>query len=43
MIKQGAVKIGGENIDDYNLIFRPNFEGVFQVGKRRFKKIIIYK
>ena len=43
MIKQGAVKLNGENISDCDLFITPNFEGVFQVGKRRFKKIILSK
>tara|TARA_Y100001970_G_scaffold122113_1_gene151359 strand:- start:538 stop:1755 length:1218 start_codon:yes stop_codon:yes gene_type:complete len=43
MIKQGAVKLNGENISDFDLFITPNFEGVFQVGKRRFKKIILSK
>tara|TARA_B100001250_G_scaffold328246_1_gene292697 strand:- start:603 stop:1808 length:1206 start_codon:yes stop_codon:yes gene_type:complete len=43
MIKQGAVKLNGENISDCDCLITPNFEGVFQVGKRRFKKIILTK
>jgi tyrosyl-tRNA synthetase len=43
MIKQGAVKLNGENISDCDFLITPNFEGVFQVGKRRFKKIILTK
>lgn len=36
MISQGAVKIDGERVDDRNLTLPSGFEGVLQVGKRRF-------
>ncbi len=39
MIKQGAVKVNGEKLEDRSLSFDQPFEGVFQVGKRRFAKI----
>jgi len=41
MIKQGAVKIDGEKLENLKLAFHNDFEGVFQVGKRRFAKIKI--
>lgn len=39
MIKQGAVKIDGEKIEDKSLLISNGQEGVFQVGKRKFAKI----
>lgn len=39
MIKQGAVKIDGQRIDDKNLQFSAGFSGVIQVGKRRMAKV----
>jgi tyrosyl-tRNA synthetase len=39
MIKQGAVKIDGEKVDDKSLLIAPGAEGVFQVGKRKFARI----
>lgn len=41
MIKQGAVKIDGEKISDRNFHLDPGFQGVLQVGKRRFAKVYI--
>ncbi|AJI52795.1 tyrosine--tRNA ligase [Francisella philomiragia] len=41
MIKQGAVKIDGEKADDNKAIFGKGTENVFQVGKRKFAKVII--
>jgi len=41
MIKQGAVKIDGEKVEDNSAIFGKGTENVFQVGKRKFAKIII--
>ncbi|MGQ4002875.1 tyrosine--tRNA ligase [Francisellaceae bacterium CB300] len=41
MIKQGAVKIDGEKVEDNIAIFGKGTENVFQVGKRKFAKIII--
>jgi len=43
MIKQGAVKINSKKIDDKSLRFNESNEFVLQVGKRKFKKIIISK
>lgn len=39
MIKQGAVKIDGQKIEDKNLVIIQNEEHIFQVGKRKFAKI----
>lgn len=43
MIKQGAVKIDGNKVEDKGLRFAEAGEFVLQVGKRKFKKIIIIK
>lgn len=40
MIKQGAVKIDGEKVDDKSLLITNGLEAVFQVGKRKFARII---
>jgi len=39
MIRQGAVRIDGERIDDGDRELAPGFEGVLQVGKRRFARL----
>ena len=39
LVKQGAVKINDEKIDDPKLSIEKNQELVVQVGKRRFLKI----
>ncbi len=39
MIKQGAVKIDGARIDDRALTLQAGFEGVLQVGKRKFARL----
>jgi len=41
MIRQGAVKIEGERIEDTKRIFAAGTVAVFQVGKRRFARISI--
>jgi len=41
MIKQGAVKMDGEKIEDKNLELVSGSEHIYQVGKRRFAKILI--
>ena len=38
MIKQGAVRIDGENIADRTLQLNVGFSGILQVGKRKFCK-----
>ena len=41
MIKQGAVKIDAEKVDSKDMMFMSGAEHIFQVGKRRFAKVII--
>ena len=41
MIKQGAVKINSKKVSERNLMIEKGFEGVFQVGKRRFAKVSV--
>jgi tyrosyl-tRNA synthetase len=41
MVRQGAVKIDGEKISDPKLIMAVDTEHVYQVGKRRFAKILL--
>ncbi len=41
MIKQGAVKFDGNRIDDRALLISAGSEGVFQVGKRRFARVVV--
>lgn len=41
MIKQGAVKIDDNKIEDHKLTVKKNTSGVFQVGKRKIKKVSI--
>ncbi|MFV9972549.1 MAG: tyrosine--tRNA ligase [Francisella endosymbiont of Hyalomma asiaticum] len=41
MIQQGAVKIDGEKVSNSKAIFAKGTNNVFQVGKRKFTKIII--
>ena len=41
MIKQGAVKIDGERIEDTKLIIKSGTQHVYQVGKRRFARVSI--
>lgn len=41
MIKQGAVKINGEKVDDTRLILTEAGENVYQVGKRKFARITL--
>ena len=40
MVKQGAVRIDGNKIEDAKLPIVVGSESVYQVGKRRFAKII---
>ena len=39
MIKQGAVKIDGEKVEDLNIKIKSGTSHIYQVGKRRFAKI----
>ncbi len=41
MIKQGAVKIDGEKVQDKSMVVQAGIEGVFQVGKRKFARITV--
>ncbi len=41
MIKQGAVKINGERVDDKGLVMPAETTHVYQVGKRRFARITL--
>ena len=36
MLKQGGVKIDGQKISDSSLTLEPGFDGILQVGKRKF-------
>ena len=38
MVKQGGVRIDGERVSDRSLKLETGFEGVLQVGKRKFCK-----
>lgn len=41
MMKQGAVKIDGERVDDKSLEMSTGFTGIIQVGKRRMAKVTV--
>jgi tyrosyl-tRNA synthetase len=41
MIKQGAVKIDGEKVKDEGLEIRSGSKHVYQVGKRRFARVMV--
>ena len=41
MVKQGAVRIDGERIEDPKLQLATGFTGICQVGKRRFARVVI--
>ena len=41
MIKQGAVKVDGERIDDTRLFIKSGATAVYQVGKRRFARVTV--
>jgi tyrosyl-tRNA synthetase len=41
MIKQGAVRIDGERVEDGELTIAAGTSAVYQVGKRRFAKVLI--
>ena len=40
MIKQGAVKLDNEKIDDMHATILPGNEQIIKVGKRRFLRVI---
>jgi tyrosyl-tRNA synthetase len=39
MIKQGAVRVDGERVEDRSLTLPAGASSVFQVGKRRFARV----
>ena len=41
MIKQGAVKIGGEKVEDTGLVLSASAELVIQVGKRKWARVTL--
>ncbi|MCL2917467.1 tyrosine--tRNA ligase [Shewanella litorisediminis] len=41
MIKQGAVKMDGEKLEDAKQVFSAGLTAVFQVGKRKFAKVTL--
>ena len=41
LIKQGGVKINSEKISDVKLEINKGSDAIYQVGKRKFLKIII--
>lgn len=41
MIKQGAVRMGGERIEDAHHVIHRGEEHIFQIGKRRFARVKI--
>jgi tyrosyl-tRNA synthetase len=41
MIKQGAAKIDGEKITDRNLVIASGSSAVYQVGKRKFARVVV--
>ena len=41
MIKQGAVKLNGERLDDGRQVFTELVDQVFQVGKRKFARVTL--
>ena len=41
MVKQGAVKINGERVDDSKKLLESGFSAVVQVGKRKFARIVL--
>ena len=41
MIKQGAVKINGERVEDKGLVCESGSTSIYQVGKRRFAKVTL--
>jgi tyrosyl-tRNA synthetase len=41
MIKQGAVKIDGERVDDRDIAVAAETCHIYQVGKRKFAKVTL--
>ena len=42
MIKQGAVRIDGERVEDRSLTIDAGSTNVYQVGRRRFARVRLY-
>ncbi len=42
-LKERAVRVQGEVVDDAQQVFVPGFEGVLQVGKRNFARILLVR
>ncbi len=42
-LKERAVRVQGEVVDDAQQVFAPGFEGVLQVGKRNFARVLLVK
>ncbi|WP_447783904.1 tyrosine--tRNA ligase [Stenotrophomonas bentonitica] len=40
-LKERAVKVDGEVVDDVQQLFVPGFEGLLQVGKRNFARVLL--
>lgn len=40
-LKERAVKVNGEVVDDAQQVFAPGFEGLLQVGKRNFARVLL--
>ena len=40
-VKERAVKVGGEVLEDPQQSFAPGFEGVLQIGKRNFARVLL--
>ena len=40
MVRQGAVRIDGERVEDPKLVINPGV-GIYQVGKRKFARITV--
>ncbi len=40
-LKERAVKVNGEVFEDAQLVFTPGFEGLLQVGKRNFARVLL--
>lgn len=41
MVKQGAVKVDGEKVEDSRQVLNSGFSAVLQVGKRKFARVIL--
>ena len=41
MVKQGAVRIDGERVEDGRQRFAAGTQAVFQVGKRKFARVTV--